>query len=147
MQEISQPEIVQFEKDGHYLLDISGEKITIDLADVEILSEDIPGWLVANEGKLTVALDITITDVLRKEGIARELVNRIQNIRKTNGFEITDRINVAIQPNQIVDKAIEEFNDYIKNQVLADNVVLSEIQNGIELDLDDFKLLVKVEKA
>ncbi|MCL2649939.1 MAG: isoleucine--tRNA ligase [Candidatus Azobacteroides sp.] len=148
LQGISQHDIVAFEEDGHLILpDVAGEKITIDLADVEIVSEDIPGWLVANEGRLTVALDITITDKLRKEGIARELVNRIQNIRKSNGFEIVDRINVTIQPNEAINEAVEEFNEYIKNQVLADNVILSEIQNGVELDFDDFKLLVKVEKA
>ncbi len=144
---MSQAQILQLEQNGQFILQVGSESAEVTLADVEIISEDIPGWLVANEGKLTVALDITITDELRKEGIARELVNRIQNIRKANGFEIVDRINVVVQSNKAVNEAVEEFNDYIKNQVLADNLISSEIQDGIELDLDDFKLLVKVEKA
>ncbi len=144
---MTQAQILQLEQDGQCNLKVGNESAEITLADVEIVSEDIPGWLVANEGKLTVALDITITGELRKEGIARELVNRIQNIRKTNGFEIVDRINVTIQPNEAINEAVEEFNDYIKNQVLADNIISSEIQDGIELDLDDSKLLVKVEKV
>ncbi|MDR0233066.1 MAG: isoleucine--tRNA ligase [Dysgonamonadaceae bacterium] len=145
--EMSQAQILQLEQNGQFNLQVGNESAEIILSDVEIVSEDIPGWLVANEGKLTVALDITITDELRKEGIARELVNRIQNIRKSNGFEIVDRINVTIQPDEAVNEAVEEFNDYIKNQVLADNVISSEIQDGIELDFDDFKLLIKVEKV
>jgi len=144
---MTQAQILQLEQNGQFNLQVGNESAEITLADVEIVSEDIPGWLVANEGKLTVALDITITGELRKEGIARELVNRIQNIRKANGFEIIDRINVTIQPNEAVNEAISTFNDYIKNQVLADNVISAEIQDGIELDLDDFKLLVKVEKV
>jgi len=144
---MTQAQILQLEQNGQFNLQVGNESAEIILSDVEIVSEDIPGWLVANEGKLTVALDITITDELRKEGIARELVNRIQNIRKSNGFEIVDRINVTIQPDKAVNEAVEEFNDYIKNQVLADNVISSEIQDGIELDFDDFKLLVKVEKV
>ena len=144
---MTQAQILQLEHDGQFNLQVGTEFAEITLADVEIVSEDIPGWLVANEGKLTVALDITITGELRKEGIARELVNRIQNIRKANGFEIVDRINVTIQSNEAVNESVKEFNDYIKNQVLADNVILSEIQDGIELDLDDFKLQIKVEKV
>ena len=144
---MTQTQILQLEQDGQFNLQVGTESAEITLADIEIVSEDIPGWLVANEGKLTVALDITITDELRKEGIARELVNRIQNIRKSNGFEIVDRINVTIQSDEAVNESVREFNDYIKNQVLADNVISSEIQDGIKLDLDDFKLLIQVEKV
>ena len=89
---------------------------------VEIISEDIPGWLVANEGNLTVALDITVTEELRNEGIAREIVNRIQNIRKNQGFDITDRIDVVISSNEDTDKAVKQFSDYISRQVLANSL-------------------------
>ena len=85
---MSQPDIIEFEKNGTFTFEIDGQQATIEASDVEIISEDIPGWLVANEGNLTVALDITVTDELRREGIARELVNRIQNIRKTSGFDM-----------------------------------------------------------
>ncbi len=145
--QITQAQILQLEQDGQFDVKVGEQVANITLADVEIISEDIPGWLVANEGKLTVALDITVTEDLRKEGIARELVNRIQNIRKSNGFEIVDRINVLIQSNEAVNEAVEEYNDYIKNQILANNVISSEIHGGIELDFEDFKLLVKVEKV
>ncbi len=144
--ELPQQAILQLEKEGRLDVDVNGQKAEIELGDVEIISEDIPGWLVANEGKLTVALDITITDDLRKEGIARELVNRIQNIRKTNGYEITDKIKVVIQSNEHINEAVNEFSDYIANQVLANSVILNHLKEGTELDFDDFKLLVKIEK-
>jgi isoleucyl-tRNA synthetase len=143
---LPQEAILQLEQTGRLEIPVAGQNATISTEDVEIISEDIPGWLVANDGRLTVALDITITDELKKEGIARELVNRIQNIRKSNGYEIVDKINVVIQRNIHVNDAVETFNDYIANQVLAGNVLLSDLTEGIELDLDDFKLLVKVEK-
>ena len=144
---MSQADILQLEQNGQFGLQVNDQVAEITLADVEIISEDIPGWLVANEGKLTVALDITITDELKKEGIARELVNRIQNIRKTNGYEITDKIKVQIQKNEAVNEAVKEFGNYIANQVLANSVILSDITTGTELDFDDFKLLVNVEKV
>jgi len=146
LQNIPQHEITAFEEDKHYSLSVAGEEITIDLEDVEIFSEDIPGWLVANEGKLTVALDITVTEELKKEGIARELVNRIQNIRKSNGYEITDKIRVTIQSDPHIDEAVEEFKQYIANQVLANSIALANISDGTELDMDEFRLLVQVEK-
>ena len=119
----------------------------IETTDVEIFSEDIPGWLVANEGKLTVALEVTVTEELRREGVARELVNRIQNIRKSSGFEITDKIKVALSKNPQTDDAVNEYNTYICNQVLANSLELvDEVKNGTELNFDDFSLYVSVVK-
>ncbi|MDR2621725.1 MAG: isoleucine--tRNA ligase [Dysgonamonadaceae bacterium] len=143
---LPQHDIVALEKSGNLSIPVAGQIAEITTDDVEIFSEDIPGWLVANEDKLTVALDITVTEELKKEGIARELVNRIQNIRKSNGYEITDKIRVTIQPNPHVNEVVEEFKQYIANQVLANSVTLSGIHEGTELELDEFKLLVQVEK-
>ena len=146
--ELPQDAIAQFEKEGRYVLDVAGTPAEILTDDVEIISEDIPGWLVANEGRLTVALDITITDELRKEGIARELVNRIQNIRKSSGFEITDKINVTISRNEQTDAAVEEFKQYIASQVLANSVELGEVaKDASELEMDDFSLFAEIKKA
>ncbi len=142
--QMPQEDINAFEKQGEWKLTISGQEATITLDDVEIISEDIPGWLVSNEGKLTVALDITITDSLRKEGIARELINRIQNLRKTSGLEITDKITVQLQSHERIDEAVIEFKDYIANQVLAKDVILTNLTEGTELDMDDFKLWIKI---
>jgi isoleucyl-tRNA synthetase len=143
---ISQETILELEQAGKIEVPVTDQVAEITIGDVEIISEDIPGWLVANDGKLTVALDITLTPELKKEGIARELVNRIQNIRKSNGYEIVDKIQVTIQSNPQVNEAVNEFNNYIANQVLANNVILDDLTDGIELDLDDFKLWVKIEK-
>ncbi|WP_165042968.1 isoleucine--tRNA ligase [Dysgonomonas sp. ZJ709] len=147
IQGMDQVAIGAFEKAGNYTLDVEGQPATIELSDVEIISEDIPGWLVANEGRLTVALDITITDDLRKEGIARELVNRIQNIRKSSGFDITDRISVKISNLEQIKDVILEFNDYIASQVLADKVELSDNVDGQDIDMDEFVLKLSVEKV
>jgi isoleucyl-tRNA synthetase len=143
---LPQQEVIALEKSGNLSIPVAGQTAEITLDDVEIFSEDIPGRLVANEGKLTVALDITLTEELKKEGIARELVNRIQNIRKSNGYEITDKIRVTIQSDPHVDEAVEAFKPYIANQVLANCIVLADISQGTELDMDEFKLLVQVEK-
>ena len=126
---------------------LDGAETVIETTDVEIFSEDIPGWLVANEGKLTVALEVTVTEELRREGVARELVNRIQNIRKNSGFEITDKIKVALSKNPQTDDAVNEYNTYICNQVLANSLELvDEMKNGTELNFDDFSLYVSVVK-
>ena len=112
-----------------------------------IRDRDIPGWLVANEGKLTVALEVTITEELRREGIARELVNRIQNIRKSSGFEITDKIKITISKNTQTDDAVNEYNTYICNQVLGTSLELvDEVKDGTMLEFDDFSLFVNVIK-
>jgi len=142
--QLSQDDINAFEKQGEWNLIVTGQEVTIRQDDVEIFSEDIPGWLVSNEGKLTVALDVTITDTLRKEGIARELINRIQNLRKTSGLEITDKITVQLQSHDQVNDAVTEFKNYIANQVLATDILLADLQEGTELDMDDIKLWVKI---
>ena len=143
---LSQEQIADFEKSGAISFDIDGQNVTIDAADVEIVSEYMPGWLVANDGNLTVALEIKLTDELRNEGMARELINRIQNMRKDNDFEITDRINVTISPSDAVASAINSYSDYIKGQVLADTIAVED-NNGPEIDFDDFKLKIKIEKV
>ena len=144
---MSQEDIAQFEKNGSFTFSLDGGDAVVEVADVEIFSEDIPGWLVANEGKLTVALEVTVTDELRREGIARELVNRIQNIRKSSGFEITDKINITLSKNPNTDDAVNEYNSYICNQVLGNSLTLvDEVADGTELNFDDFSLFVRVEK-
>ncbi|MCF2658235.1 MAG: isoleucine--tRNA ligase [Parabacteroides sp.] len=149
LQTMSQEAINAFEQEGRCTLVVDGQEAIVERNDVEIISEDIPGWLVANEGRLTVALDITVTDDLRKEGLARELVNRIQNLRKSSGFEITDKVNVTILTNEQMDGAIQAYKEYISNQVLAASVEIADyaISDAVELDFEEFKLSVKVEKA
>ena len=145
--EMSQEAIAELEKNGSYTLQLDGTDVLVETTDVEIFSEDIPGWLVANEGKLTVALDVTVTEELRREGIARELVNRIQNIRKSSGLEITDKIKITLSKNQQTDDAVNEYKDYICNQVLGTSLTLTdEVENGTELNFDDFSLYVSVVK-
>lgn len=146
---LEQSQIAQFEKDGKIALTLNGEEAVVELADVEVISEDIPGWLVANDGNITVALDITITDDLRKEGIARELVNRIQNVRKSKDFNITDRIVVKITPDEHVNDAVAQFKDYIAKQVLAVAIELAPVEGAdvIALDMDDYELKITVDKA
>ena len=144
---MSQEAIAELEKNGRYAFVLDGAEAVIETSDVEIVSEDIPGWLVANEGRLTVALEVTVTEELRCEGVARELVNRIQNIRKSSGFEITDKINITLSKNPQTDDAVNEYKDYICNQVLATSLNLADaVEEGTELNFDDFSLYVKVEK-
>lgn len=146
---LPQADINRFEQEGSITLDVNGEQATVETCDVEIISEDIPGWLVANEGNLTVALDITLTPQLVLEGTARELVNRIQNIRKNQNFDITDKIAVKIEPNEHTNAAIEQFGDYIAKQVLAVSIAVEAVEGDqvVELDMDDYKLNIIVEKA
>ena len=146
MNSLSQEEIAQFEQSGNFAFDLQGEPISVDVTDVEIISEDMPGWLVSNEGNLTVALEVELTDELKKEGMARELINRIQNLRKETGFEITDRIIVTIAPNEEAAAAIAVFGEDIKTQVLANDILVAE-NNGTEVEFDDFKLNILVQKA
>ena len=148
IQAMTQENIQQFEPTGSFPLDIDGQQAVVELADVEVISEDIPGWLVANEGRLTVALDITVTEELRLEGLARELVNRIQNIRKSSGFDITDKITIAVLSSEDMDPAIRAYSSYIAGQVLAESIEIADVvSDGTELDFEEFKLTVKVEKA
>jgi len=145
MDALSQEQIAELEKNGTIGINVEGQDLTVEAADVDIISEDIPGWLMGNEGNLTVALDITLTEELKSEGMARELVNRIQNIRKKSGLEITDRVTVQIQPNEAAAKAVEAFGDYIARQVLADKIDLTD-NDGQEVEFDDFSLNIKVTK-
>ena len=146
MDALSQEQIAQLEKEGTIAINVEGQDLTVEAADVDIISEDIPGWLMGNEGNLTVALDITLTDELRNEGMARELVNRIQNIRKKSGLEITDRIHVQIESNDAATKAVEAFGDYIARQVLADDIKL-EANEGQTVEFDDFNLNINITKS
>ena len=146
MNSLNQDDIAQFEQSGNYTFDLQGTPISVDVADVEIISEDMPGWLVSNEGNLTVALEVDLTDELKREGMARELINRIQNLRKETGFEITDRIIVTVSPNEEAAAAIHSFGEFIKNQVLANSILVAE-NNGTEVEFDDFKLNILVQKA
>lgn len=145
MDGLSQDDIAALEQQGNYSFDLGGQQVTVEAADVEIISEDIPGWLVSNEGNLTVALEVELTEALRQEGMARELINRIQNLRKESGLEITDRIRVTVAPHAQTDAAIGAFDSYIKSQVLADELVSAD-NDGVETDFDEFKLNIKVEK-
>jgi isoleucyl-tRNA synthetase len=145
---MSQEAILQLEQQGAYTFDLDGTPATVEATDVEIFSEDIPGWLVANEGKLTVALEVTVTEELRKEGVARELVNRIQNIRKSSGLEITDKIRITLSKDEHINEAVAQYSSYICNQVLAVQLDLVDtVADGTELDMDDYKLAVNVTKA
>ena len=146
---MSQEDIAMYERDGSYTFEIDGTKATVGIEDAEILSEDIPGWLVANEGRLTVALDITLTEELQREGYARELVNRIQNIRKLSEYEITDKIRITIAPNPVLDNVVKEYGEYISRQTLADSIAIGNVsgENVTELDLDTFKVNIHIEKA
>ena len=143
---MSQEQISLLEKNGNITLQVEGVDALIELADVEIFSEDVPGWTVANEGALTVALDVEVTDALRREGVAREIVKKIQAVRKESGFDITDRISVVISSNETSDKAVEEFKEYICNQVLADKLVIGEVENGEDVELDGYTIKVSVER-
>jgi isoleucyl-tRNA synthetase len=136
IQAMESREIQELEKEGTFTLMVDGQEAVISLDDVEIFSEDVPGWLVGNEGRLTVALDITLTDELQKEGLARELVNRIQNLRKAKGFEITDRITVWLSSTPTIDEAVWENAEYIKSQVLADSIrIVSEpLEDRVEIE-------------
>ena len=143
---MSQEQIAELESAGRLTLDLNGTPAEIEAGEVEIYSEDIPGWVVANEGVLTVALDVTVTEELRREGIARELVSKIQNIRKSSGFEISDRIAVTISSNENTDAAIEEHKAYICNQVLADSLTIAEVAEGTALEFDGFTLQANIQK-
>ncbi len=146
---MSQADILKLEQEGSLKLMVGDQEAIVDTSDVEIISEDIPGWLVSNEGNLTVALDITVTDELRREGMARELVNRIQNVRKSKNFDITDKVVVTISPDERINDVIETYGDYIARQVLATAINVEKVEgnDAITLDMDGWNLNIKVEKA
>ncbi len=147
---LSQEEIARFESEQQFVLEVEGQQATLTLEDVEILSEDIPGWLVASEGRITVALDITVTPELRQEGIAREFINRIQNIRKGSGLEVTDKITIKILKHQYIDEAVMNYSDFIGAQTLASNIQLVDQldhKQAEEIDLDEeIKTRLLIEK-
>ncbi|MBQ4062667.1 MAG: isoleucine--tRNA ligase [Bacteroidaceae bacterium] len=144
--EMSQEQIARLEKNGTITLQVEGTDALIELADVEIFSEDVPGWTVANEGALTVALDVEVTDELRREGIAREVIKKIQAMRKDSGLEITDRIAVSVSKNAGSDEAVEQFAEYIGNQVLADSLTLCDSVEGEPVELDGYSINVTIAK-
>ncbi|CAM3917055.1 isoleucine--tRNA ligase [Flavobacterium jumunjinense] len=147
IQEFNQEQIAIIEKHGEIVLEISGKIVNLTTEDVEISSQDIPGWLVANADGVTVALDITISDELRNEGVARELVNRIQNIRKDSGFEVTDKIKVQIQKNDIIELAVKENEVYIKSETLTNELVfVEELKSGTEIEFDEVKTKILISK-
>ncbi|RDI56910.1 isoleucine--tRNA ligase [Flavobacterium glaciei] len=147
IQGFSKEQISQLDKEGSLNIVIAGKNVILTLEDVEITSQDIEGWLVANSNGITVALDITISPALRQEGIARELVNRIQNIRKDSGFEVTDKIKVQLKRNGILEEAILENIVYIKSETLtSDLVFVDEIENGTEIEFDDIKTMILISK-
>ena len=147
IQKFSQEQISEIDGKGELTLVISGKSITLTSEDVEISSQDIPGWLVANANGITVALDITISPELKQEGIARELVNRIQNIRKDSGFEVTDKIKVELQRSGELEEAINNNEDYIKSETLTENLIFQDnVDNGIEIEFDDIKTKILISK-
>jgi isoleucyl-tRNA synthetase len=147
IQSFSVEQIAELELKGELELAISGKSLILALSDVEISSQDIEGWLVASSGNITVALDITITDELRNEGIAREIVNRIQNLRKDSGFEVTDKITVNIKSEKSINEAIKSYGQYIKEETLTQDLVISDtIEDGTEIEFDDIKTRVLISK-
>jgi isoleucyl-tRNA synthetase len=147
---MSQTDISQIERDGKFEITVAGENQSVTLEDVEIISEDIPGWLVANEDRLTVALDVTITEELKQEGIARELINRIQNLRKDAGFDVTDKVKISILKHELIEQAIDNHKEYIASQTLALDILMVDAMpcgsaSSVELDTDLFTS-IKVEK-
>ncbi|WP_445718437.1 isoleucine--tRNA ligase [Flavobacterium sp.] len=147
IQGFNQEQIAELERKGELVIDLSGKSITLSLEDVEISSQDIEGWLVANSNGITVALDITISDELRKEGIARELINRIQNIRKDSGFEVTDKIVVKMENNPQVEEAVLANETYIKSETLTETLIFVPVlENGTEIEFDDIKTSILISK-
>jgi isoleucyl-tRNA synthetase len=145
--QFTQDDIAKLEREGNYSLPIDGETVILQVSEVEIASEDIPGWVVANNGNLTVALDVNVTPELEHEGHAREFVNRIQKIRKDSGFELTDRILVKVVAVNGMKESLAQFNNYICAEILADKLeIVPEIQDGTEIEVNNFSLKVIVSK-
>ena len=147
IQKFNAEDIKKIEQNGVLDVEVNGKNITLELEDVEITSQDIEGWLVANEGALTVALDVTISEDLRREGIARELVNRIQNLRKDSGFEVTDRIDVMLQKEDNIVNAVRANMEYIKAETLTEELeIKDQINSGIEIAFDDINTKLFIQK-
>ncbi len=148
IQKFTSEEIAKIEKEGEISLEINGNLIKLENSDVEISSKDIEGWLVANEGAITVALDVTINDDLRQEGIARELVNRIQNARKDSGFEVTDKIKLTVLKFEELEQSINKNKDYIMSETLTKELMFAdELSNGIDVEFDQIKSKILIEKV
>ena len=143
MAALDQKQISLLETAGSLTIQVEGQDVVVDAADVDIISEDIPGWLVSNEGNLTVALEVELSEELINEGMAREIINRIQNLRKDSGLEITDRIKVVIAPNEQTDAALAMYGEYIKGQVLADDITIADNDGVIE----KFDVNITIEKV
>lgn len=144
---MGQAEIAGLERSGKIELEVMGDKLNLTVDHFEILSEDMPGWLVASEGKLTIALDVNVTPELRKEGIAREFVNRIQNLRKDSGFEVTDKVEITIQKNSQINEAVEQWGEYICQQTLGNSIKLSEDKQANDVEIDDIITTMTVTKS
>ena len=148
VEKINKEDIAEIEKKGSISLEINGKNSILEHADVEISSKDIEGWLVANEGALTVALDVTITEELRKEGVARELINRIQNARKDTGLEVTDTIKLTVLNFENLQNSILENKEYIMSETLTKELVfVDELNNGTEVEFDTIKSRILIEKV
>ena len=144
---MTQEQIAELEKNGSITLSAAGEEVTVEAVDVEIISEDIPGWTIAQEGSVTVALDIEITEELKNEGMARLIIKRIQALRKDSGFEITDRISVVLEQKPELESAVATFGEHIASQVLANSLEFGDAQEGSEQDFGDFSAKVKIDKV
>ena len=145
--QLDQTAISKIEQEGTFQLNIDDQVYELERVDFDISADEIPGWQVATDGDITVALDISITEILKKEGIAREIVNRIQNIRKQSDFDVTDRITVTLSEHTVVEPAVSAFDDYIKNEVLADTISFSTQVGGEEVDLiEDIRVNIDVRK-
>jgi isoleucyl-tRNA synthetase len=144
---LGQDEIRQLEREGALSLALDGENLSISLAEVEVLHEDLPGWMVASRGPLTVALDVTVTEELEHEGHARELVNRIQRIRKESGFALTDRIRVRLSGSERILRSIPEYMNYICAEILADGMeIVPELGTGVDVEVDEEPMRIQVSK-
>jgi len=147
VREFTQEDIAKVEKEGRVPVEVDGKMITLELADVEISSKDIEGWLVANEGALTVALDVTITEDLKEEGIARELVNRIQNARKDSGFEVTDKIKLTVLKFENLEQSVKTNKDYIMSETLTEELTFADhLSEGIDIEFDGIKSKILIQK-
>jgi isoleucyl-tRNA synthetase len=148
IQNFSQEDIIKIEKDGNLSINIDEKSINLDVTDVEISSKDIEGWLVANANGLTVALDVTISEDLRKEGVARELVNRIQNVRKDSGLEVTDKIKLTVLNFENLQTSVEENKAYIMSETLTSEMVfVDSLTDGVEIEFDNIKSKILINKV
>ena len=145
--QFQEKDIKEIEEKGVLEIEINGKSIRLQSSDVEITSQDIEGWLVANQGSITVALDVTVSRTLKAEGVARELVNRIQNLRKDSGFQVTDRIEVFLQADESLEDSIRLNLDYIKKETLTDNLQLvPQLNKGIEISFDEVNSKLYIQK-